>query len=387
MAWYDDLLTGVDAFFDDDKYKNLRNILGTTGQLAVAEKSIDDLQGLGEDAKDFLGFPRTGANGLPQGLYDTVKADTSFKPLSVTALPGSVNIGNDGSTTFNLSPEQEALEKSLRTGGSQLIDAILGRNNFGTLNPETGEMEQNMRGGQQGLIDMLAGPFSAENLANTEQSTYDRLRAIRAPNEEREQTALTNQLIGQGRQGLQTAQYGGSPEQFALSKAIEEQKSADVISSMNLARQDAQSQSDATLQALRQQVLEKELGGNLADVFLKNSYLPQESLVSTTSPALDAASLANVSGRQLGGYGAELGAAALDFDMNAEQLATDLRREALNSLFNLMISEQNSAGGVAAAEAGAGNSSDDPIIGIGPGGFTLNPNSILNKYRLGGRSR
>ena len=74
----------------------------------------------------------------------------------------------------------------------------------------------------------------------------------------------------------------------------------------------------------------------------------------------------------------------LDYDMNAEQLATDLRREALNSLFGLLISEQQSAGDVAAAQAGSG-SGDGSIFSITPGGITLNPNSALNRFRLGGR--
>jgi len=382
MAWYDDILSGVSDFFDDDKYANLRNILGTTGQLAVTEKSIKDLKDLGEDATDAIGMPTTDAAGNPIGIYDTVKSDTKFKPFSVTSLPGKVDVKAGGATDFTLSEEQAALEKSLRTGGSELIDAILGRGKYGTLNEETGEMEDNMRSEQKALIDMIAGPFSAANLKTSEQTLYDRLREIRKPEEERAGTALTNQLIGQGRQGLRTAQYGGSPEQFALSKAIEEQKSKDTISAMDFARKDALSQSNATLQALQQQVLEKELGGRLSDMFLKNSYLPTEALIDTTSTALDAAALDNVSRRQLGGYGAELGTAALDYDMNAEQLATDLRREALNSLFGLLISQQNSRGDVAAAQAGTGNS-DKPIVTIGPNGFEINPGA-LGTWSLGG---
>ena len=74
---------------------------------------------------------------------------------------------------------------------------------------------------------------------------------------------------------------------------------------------------------------------------MESSFRPQEALIQSTLPGLDAAALSNVAGRQLGQYGSQLGAAALDYDINAEQLATDLRREALNSLFGLLISEQN----------------------------------------------
>jgi hypothetical protein len=384
MAWYDNILGGVNDFFENDDYKNLRNILGTTGQLAVAEKAMGDLQDLGGEAKEFIGFPRTGPDGLPQDLYDTVSDAAKFTPFSVTSLPGKTTFGAGGTTDFALNPEQAALEKSLRTGGSQLVDAVLGRGDFGTLNPQTGEMEQNMRSEQAALIGMLTDPFRAENLAKTETTMFDRLQELRAPEQARAQTALTNQLVGQGRQGLQTDAYGGSPEQFALAKAMEEQRSADAISAMGLARQDASEISNRTLQALQQQVTEKELGGRLADLFIEKSYRPQEAMIDATAPSLDAAMLANLSGRQLGGYATELGAAALDYDMNAEQLATDLRREALNSLFGLLISEQQSAGDVAAAQAGSG-SGDGSIFQITPGGIQFDPNAALNRFKLGGR--
>ena len=384
MAWYDNILGGVNDFFENDDYKNLRNILGTTGQLAVAEKAMGDLQDLGGEAKEFIGFPRTGPDGLPQDLYDTVSDAAKFTPFSVTSLPGKTTFGAGGTTDFALNPEQAALEKSLRTGGSQLVDAVLGRGDFGTLNPQTGEMEQNMRSEQAALIGMLTDPFRAENLAKTETTMFDRLQELRAPEQARAQTALTNQLVGQGRQGLQTDAYGGSPEQFALAKAMEEQRSADAISAMGLARQDASEISNRTLQALQQQVTEKELGGRLADLFIEKSYRPQEAMIDATAPSLDAAMLANLSGCQLGGYATELGAAALDYDMNAEQLATDLRREALNSLFGLLISEQQSAGDVAAAQAGSG-SGDGSIFQITPGGIQFDPNAALNRFKLGGR--
>ena len=56
--WYDNIVNPINTFLNDDNLSNLRNVLGTGGQIAVAEKAISDLQGLGADAKQFLGFPQ-----------------------------------------------------------------------------------------------------------------------------------------------------------------------------------------------------------------------------------------------------------------------------------------------------------------------------------------
>jgi len=221
------------GFFTDDKYQPIRNLLGTVGQVATTESAISDLRGMGESAKTFIGFPEE------QSLYDTIEESTQFKPFTVTAMPGSVATTAKGGTTYSLSDEQTALEQSLRTGGSTLVDALLGRGTYGTLDPQTGLYSQNLRAGQQGLINLmevnardaqgqtfrgtrqaeyirdLTDPFSAVNLAGTESTVFDRLQALRAPGEERERLALDQKLFAQGRQGLRTAQYGGSPEELS----------------------------------------------------------------------------------------------------------------------------------------------------------------------------
>ena len=354
-------------------------IIGAAGKLASSESAVKKLEGLGADAVDTIGFP------TDQGIYNTVKSDTQFKPFSVTGLPtGNVNVDAMGGAQYNLSPQQAALQNSLQTGGSQLIDAILGRGQFGTLNPETGQMEQNMRAGQADLINMLemndldaqgrsyrglqqenylnqyADPFSAANLAGAEQTAYDRLRAIRTPEEQRAQTGLNQNLVAQGRQGLQTAQFGGSPEQFALSKAIEEQKSADALSAMGIARQDAEALanqrrlavgdartdqalgSSQRLQALQQQVAEKGLGADIASSFLTNSYLPQNQLLQTLAPSTQLANISTAAGRSLGNYGMNLGNAMLNYDLGARGTAANLRNQTIQGLFGLLTADKTS---------------------------------------------
>tara|TARA_R110002020_G_scaffold110693_1_gene255673 strand:- start:10523 stop:11758 length:1236 start_codon:yes stop_codon:yes gene_type:complete len=373
-----------------DFVDNYGTLIGAAGQLASTESAVNKLEGMGKDAKEFIGFP----GGTD--LYNTIAGTTTFKPFGVTGLPmGSVQTDAQGGANFALSDEQTALAKSLRTGGSSLIDAVLGRGQYGTFDPATGQYTDDMRSGQadlmrllevgdknalgqtyrdlqqQNYMTQLTDPFSAANLAEAEQTAYDRMRAIRTPEEERAQIGLNQSLIGQGRQGLQTAQYGGSPEQFALSKAIEEQKASDALAAMGMARQDAQSlanqralamgeartdqtlRSQQRLSALGQQALEKELGANIAGSFLTQSYAPQTALIQAMQPSIDLANISTAARRDLGGQTMNLGQSYLDYDLGTRGAATNLRNQTLQGLFDLLIAKE---AGSATRDAAATNS-------------------------------
>ena len=57
------------------------------------------------------------------------------------------------------------------------------------------------------------------------------------PEEQRNQIALNERLAAQGRTGLRTAQFGGSPEQFAMEKARAEAMNQASLMSINQAEQ------------------------------------------------------------------------------------------------------------------------------------------------------
>ena len=366
----------------------LINAIGAAGQIAATESAISRLRDLGAEGKETIGMPAG-------SLYDTVAGATTFKPFSVYSLPGSVTTTGTGGTTFALSPEQQALEASLRTGGQSLYDiGIMGRGQ-GAIDPATGLPTDDARAGQADLISLLEqpgyrglkqdeymqafrDPFQAPALAAGEQTLFDRIREIRMPEEERARVALQQQLVAGGRQGLQTAQYGGSPESFALNKAIEEQKSQDAIAAMNFARQDAQLLADANLRAiqegradqelgsltrlraLQQQAQEKQIAGQIAESMIAGSYRPTEALIAQTQPSLNLADIATVAGRQLGGYGSELGRAMLDYDLGSEAAAANIRNQALQGIFGMLTGAQNqpqtnvSIGGNTGATGGDG---------------------------------
>ena len=360
-------LTAISSWFGDPNNRGWLQAIGAAGQIASAENAVNRLEDMGQKAVDTI--------GMPEGsIYDTVAGASQFKPFSVYSLPGSVTTTGTGGTTFDLSPEQRALEASLRTGGQSLYDiGIMGRGQ-GAIDPATGLPTDNARAEQAALIELLEmpgyrglkqdeffkafrDPFRAPALAAGEQTLFDRIQEIRMPEEERARVALQQQLIAGGRQGLQTAQYGGSPESFALNKAIEEQKSQDAIAAMNFARQDAQLLSDANLRAvqegrtdqelgsltrlraLQQQMQEKQTAGQIAESMIAGSYRPTEALIAQTQPSLNLADIATVAGRQLGGYGSELGRTALDYDLGSEGAAVNLRNQLLQGLFGMLTQQ------------------------------------------------
>ena len=408
------VLHKVSSWFGDPENKGWLQAIGAAGQIASAESAVKRLEDMGKDAVTSIGMP-TGS------IYDTVAGATQFKPFTVTSLPGSVTTTGTGGTTFALSPEQQALEASLRTGGQSLYDiGIMGRGQ-GAIDPATGLPTDDARAGQADLISMLEmsglddsgrsyrgqkqdeyvkafhDPFKAPALAAGEQTLFDRLREIRMPEEERARVALQQQLVAGGRQGLQTAQYGGSPESFALNKAIEEQKSQDAIAAMNFARQDAQLLADANLRAiqegrtdqelgsltrlraLQQQAQEKQIAGQIAESMIAGSYRPTEALIAQTQPSLNLADIATVAGRQLGGYGSELGRSMLDYDLGSEAAAANIRNQALQGIFGMLTGAQNQqqdspfvinvggSGGSEASTGGGGMTIEDylRLMGLG----------------------
>jgi len=67
------------------------------------------------------------------------------------------------------------------------------------------------------------------------QELFAQLTEMRRPEEERRRLELENRLRAQGRLGTQTSMFGGTPEALALEKAIQEQQSADLLTSLTQA--------------------------------------------------------------------------------------------------------------------------------------------------------
>jgi len=232
--------------FDD---LDLNDLFGGSAALAgllFAKKGYEDVGEIGERAYEAM----SGAGGLA----DTLKEMQEFRPYTVTSATGGqfgMNVGEDGmSFDLTTSPEEQAFQQAM----------------FG-------------RAGQ--FFESAAMPT-----ADREQAIYDRMRETMTPEEERQRLAQEQRLASQGRLGVRTAQFGGTPEQLALAKAQEEAKANAMLSAMTQARQE--------------QMQDAQLGQGM----LAGSYVPQAQLLNALTPGMTAAEAARQTQlAQAAGYG------------------------------------------------------------------------------------
>jgi len=241
---------------------------------------------------------------IPQeikGLYTTAlpqitAPDVTFQPFTVTSGMGGVTGGPTG-TTYTLSPEQQAMQQQLFGGAGQL---------FGQAQMPT---------------------------ADREAEVYRRIRAAQAPEEERQRLALEERLAQQGRLGVRTSMFGGTPEALAMEQAQSEARDRAILAAMQ--------------QAQEEQAQQAQLGGE----FLKQSYAPQAALLSALSPAINIASMADVARRQQGEYALETALANLSGKVG--------QQAALGSLYGSMFS---GAGGLLGGLTSAGGDIIETLI-------------------------
>lgn len=205
-----------------------------------------------------------------QYLADEAQAGTEFKPFTVTAGGGTAQAGANGDLTLTHSPEQQAF-----------IDQLTG--------------------GSQGFFSDATG-----STADREAQVYEAIRATQRPEEERAQLALEGRQAAQGRGGITSSMYGGTPEQLAMNKAIQE------------------SQNSASLMALQQAKADQMQNATLGGMFQNASYMPQAQLLNALNPSLNIANMGQtgqIAGQNLA---TQLGLGGLQGQLNAEVANSNL---------------------------------------------------------------
>lgn len=358
--------------------------------------------------------------------------DVTFQPFTVTSGLGTTTAGPSG-TQYQLSPQQQAIQNALmreaqyRIGGAppgalesifagadvmDLGQQMMGQTPFGLTQQQQAAQQAFGLGGQfmgaagqrpedvealRQQYGALASQSAMDVLSPTaarEASVFERIRATQRPEEERQRLALEERLAQQGRLGVRTAMFGGTPEQLAMAKAQEEAQDRASLMAMQQAQAERQ-QALGTAQALGGMFSQQaQLGGalqaqqaglgqqyatlgsglaaqrqaldaarqnqmlqalttgqglisggqgleaaeqQLGIQALQAGYAPQAALLSALSPALNVASMTDVARRQQGEFGLETQMA----NINAE-LA---RRAGLASLYGGMFSGAMGLGG------------------------------------------
>jgi hypothetical protein len=190
---------------------------------------------------------------------------------------------------------------------------------------------------QTNIIGMLTQDPTARE--TREDDIYSRLEAVQAPERERARLQLEERLLGQGRSGVQTAMFGGTPEQLALNKAIEEQRAASAVSAMEQARAEQALQSQQTLQGLGEFRGRMGLLGQLGLQAIPTAYTPQQELIRTLTPQLEASRLAATLQSTGLGLGAGLAESAIESQLGFEALRNALRQQQYQGLFDLLSAE------------------------------------------------
>ena len=230
MDWFTNILEGIGG---KDNAGNTAAALGLgTAGLALAEKGYSDIGDIGREAYEGL----AGEQGLAQELRGMME----FQPYTVTSSTGGqfgmMQDPATGQMSYQLtaSPEEQALQQQALTDASMFF-------------------------GQ-----------AAAPIAQREQDVYNRMRAAMSPEEERQRLALEQRMAAQGRTGVRTAQFGGTPEQLALAKAQEEARNSAMLNAMQFAGQEQQRQA--------------QLGTGM----LAAGYVPQAQLLGALQPGMSA---------------------------------------------------------------------------------------------------
>ena len=197
---------------------------------ALTGAAYNRLESIGEQAKSEA-----------ETLASQVIPMTEFRPFTVTSATGgqfgvTPQLDAQGrvvgaETTMGVSPEEQALQSALFGQAGQFL-------------------------GQAGMP-----------MAEREADVYGRIRAVQSPEEQRQRLALEERLAQQGRLGVRTGMFGGTPEAFALEKA------------------QAEARNQAALMAMQQAQAEQAQAQQMGLAALGGSYMPQAQLLNVQQAA------------------------------------------------------------------------------------------------------
>ncbi len=255
------------------------------GGMAAVNAAYNRLGSVGERAE-------TGANLIAQQGLD----QTKFKPFTVTTGMGDQIGITDAGLNIDLGRAGNVSNRLLSRASERLDEMA----------PGTAESEMAARQAF-GVGSDFMGRLG-QTRAQREQEIFDRIRATQLGEEERRRLALEERLANQGRLGVRTSMFGGTPEQFALAQAEEEAQNRAALAAIQQAQQEQLQQANIGSQfadlgstlATRQQGIQ-EAQDRMALGALTGAFVPQAQALNVAQQGLNAARLAQQS--QLAGAG------------------------------------------------------------------------------------
>ena len=312
----------------------------------------------------YSNMPENIKNLYTTEITDIEAPDISFKPFTVSGPTGKIQATKAGGTKYTLDPTSAAIQSALEsqalsrfgtpaagagqlgTAGQQLLGVgqqQLGASPFGLAGQQQAAQQAFGLGGQ--FMGQAGMPMGAR-----EQEVYDRIRATQLGEEERQRLALEERLFAQGRGGVRTSMFGGTPEQLAMAQAQEQAQNQAALMAITQAQQEQRQAADIgatygqlgsniatqrqALEAAQQLMAQQAMTGGMGLMAgglgleeaqqgiglsaLQGAYLPQAAMLSAFSPALNVASLADVARRQSGQYAMETDIANLEAELQRQ---------------------------------------------------------------------
>jgi len=179
---------------------------------------------------------------------------------------------------------------------------------------------------------LAAGGQALSQGSPTAQSVYDQMRAMQSPEEERRAIELENRLFAQGRGGVQTAAYGGTPEQLAMAKANAEARNTASLQAMTTADQLASSQQNRA-----QQLTQMGLSAEQAQAQMESEGFSQQMQLGQSG--LQSAQLQSQLDTEAQGRQAQLA----QLGLSADQIQQQMLSEGFNQQMSLAGSQLQTA--------------------------------------------
>jgi len=375
----------------------LSGLLDSAGSIYAFDDSINQVEAIGEDQ---LSDARSYGAQYQQ--------DTAFKPFTVTSGLGSSAVNAQGGVTQTLGEEQANIQNLLQSQANSFLGAGTLQDFYNTgvdqyglgstadrSGAVLGGLDQTLSGLGLGRSKQrendLIGILQGGRGAGREQEIFNQLQAVQAPQQERDRLAMEQRLFNQGRGGVQTSQYGGTPEQFALSKAQEEARLGASVQARQLANQEQQVASQQALQGIQQGQAETSMFGALGlqgneqalqqlqaesqarqaagqqalqtqgqqyqigQSLLDQSYRPNQELINQLEPGVNLANIAGLGQRQGAELSAALSEAGLQQRGQAQATAANLRSDQIEAIQNIISAGTTAAGNYGANQLAQGN--------------------------------
>jgi hypothetical protein len=214
------------------------SLFGDIAGLAAINTAYNKLGSVGDTAL-------SQSSALAADLY----SKGQFQPFTVTSGTGQSVIGpgslNQQLTSTAASLQNALFSRALQDVSGETAGAIQAGGIGGDLlGRVTGTLDQQipgyspLMGATDAAISQGMGFMQQAGMpvAQREQQVFDRIRAAQRPEEERRKLELEERLATQGRLGVTTNLYGGTPEQLALSKAQAEAQNTAMLQAMQQAR-------------------------------------------------------------------------------------------------------------------------------------------------------